>query len=291
MNQDKLHLIGYASGIAGVDVRCGEGPINLQSILDNKKYSWNAMLKPELNASIPIEQSVRQLCESLATQVSQALHHRQRLVVLGGDHSCAIGTWSGVYDALHASGDVGLIWVDAHMDSHTPETTHTGRIHGMPMACLLGHGLPMLTRILHAAPKVKPENVCLIGARSFEEGEAALLQRLNVKVYLMDEVKQRGFETVWEEAVLHVNRHTIGFGISLDLDGLDPHDAPGVDVPVLDGIRAKEMGDALSRVADDPRLVVTEIVEFDPARDYDRKTEKLIVSFIEHIAKGKPHDG
>ena len=127
-------------------------------------------------------------------------------------------------------------------------------------------------------------------ARSFEAGEAALLQRLNVKVYLMEEVKQRGFKTVWEEAKAHVNRQTVGYGISLDLDGLDPHDAPGVGVPELDGIRADDIYHLLSQIVGDPRFLLTEIVEFDPSRDYDHKTEKLIVSFIEQIAKGKLHD-
>ena len=280
-----LHLIGYASGLAGVDVRCGEGPVTIQAALNNN-YEWNAILKPSQDKAISLLQTVSQLCEALAIQVSQALRQKQRVVVLGGDHSSAIGTWSGVYDVLHSQGEVGLIWVDAHMDSHTPETTHSGRLHGMPLASLLGYGHDALTNILHATPKLKPENVCLLGVRSFEAGEAAFLEQLNVKVYFMEEIKQRGFATVWEEAKAHVNRHTVGYGISLDLDGIDPGDAPGVGVPEPDGILATDIYQVFSSTASDPRLLLTEIVEFDPSRDYDHLTEKLIVSFIEQIAKG-----
>jgi arginase len=280
-----LHLIGYASGLAGVDVRCGEGPVTIQAALNNN-YEWNAILKPSQDKAISLLQTVSQLCEALAIQVSQALRQKQRVVVLGGDHSSAIGTWSGVYDVLHSEGEIGLIWVDAHMDSHTPETTHSGRLHGMPLASLLGYGHDALTNILHATPKLKPENVCLLGVRSFEAGEAAFLEQLNVKVYFMEEIKQRGFVTVWEEAKAHVNRHTVGYGISLDLDGIDPGDAPGVGVPEPDGILATDIYQVFSSTASDPRLLLTEIVEFDPSRDYDHLTEKLIVSFIEQIAKG-----
>ena len=275
MNQHPLHLIGYASGEAGVDVRCGDGPLTIQAALPPEKYTWNAMLKSR---------------ESLAAHVSQALQNSERIVVIGGDHSCAIGTWSGVYDAMQTKGDIGLIWIDAHMDSHTPETTLSGRLHGMPLACLLGFGDPLLTHLLHAAPKFKPENVCLIGVRSYEAGEAALLRQLNIKVYFMEEVKQRGFAVVWDEAREYVNRHTVGYGISLDLDGIDPRDAPGVDVPEPDGIPAAEVCQVFSRVAADPSLVLTEIVEFDPSRDYDRKTEKLVISLIEIMTDNRKQE-
>src|SRR5665213_879539 len=173
--------------------------------------------------------------------MSTLLQQHKFVSVVGGDHSCAIGTWSGVYDAMHHLGDIGLIWIDAHMDSHTPETTPTNHIHGMPLACLLGYGYPTLTGVLHAAPKFKPENVCLIGVRSYEKGEAALLKHLNVRVFFMEEVQERGFEVVLAEAVQHVNQHTIGYGITLDIDAVDPLEAPGVDVPEPEGIHVKAL--------------------------------------------------
>jgi arginase len=157
----------------------------------------------------------------------------------------------------------------------------------MPLACLLGQGYSSLTSILNSAPKIKPQHLCLIGVRSFEGGEAAFLKSMNVKVYFMEEVKQRGFETVLKEAVEYVSRGTIGYGITLDIDAIDPLEAPGVDVPEADGIKVKELKRGLQSVATDNRLIATEIVEFDPSHDKEQMTEKLIISFIEILASAK----
>ncbi|MHB1220778.1 MAG: arginase [Gammaproteobacteria bacterium] len=285
----KLHLLGCASGIAGADLGSGNGPLTMQKSTFLADLSvpvvWKDMLK-----GVPgreMDKAVSTLCTALAKQTAKLTRDKAFFSVLGGDHSCAIGTWSGVFDAKYAEGDIGLIWIDAHMDSHTPETSETGRIHGMPLAALMGHGYAALTEILNKQPKFKPENVCLIGVRSYESGEADLLKRLNVKVYFMDEVKQRGFDAVLQEAVKRVSQHTIGYGISLDLDGIDPLDAPGVDVPEPDGIRALDLQEGLKNIAHDPRLIAVEIVEFDPQYDEDRKTEQLVVSVLEILAQGR----
>lgn len=295
MLPNKLYLIGCASGIAGVDAHSGEGPLAMQKshyLLELTKqgipFHWDAMIQPfKSDPSLRVDEAVRNLCEELAKKVSELVRRQQFFSVIGGDHSCAIGTWSGVYDAIHDQGDIGLIWIDAHMDSHTPETTPSGRIHGMPLAALLGYGYPTLTSILHDAPKIKPENLCLIGVRSFERGEAELLQRLHVRIYFMNEVKQRGFTTVLHEAIDRVNHNTIGYGLTLDMDSIDPEEAPGVDVPESNGIHVKDLLEGLSEIVSDSRLITTEIVEFDPSRDKDHMTEKLIVSLLRVIAKGK----
>lgn len=286
MVKDNFHLIGYAFGEAGADINTGNAPLVLQQSHDLSSWGWDAMIHAVDTPGLRMDEKVAFTNELLAKKISTLIQHQQAFCVLGGDHTSAIGTWSGAYDALHRQGDIGLIWVDAHMDSHTPETSLSGRVHGMPLASLLGYGYPTLTSILQAAPKLKPSNVCLIGVRSYEAGEAALLKRLNVKVYEMDEIKHRGFMTVWREAVQIVNQHTIGYGISLDLDGIDPSEAPGVDVPELNGLKASDVGEALTASASDPRLIGTEIVEFDPSRDEDKKTEKLIVSFLAMLAEG-----
>lgn len=287
MVQDRINLIGYASGIAGADIQCGTGPIVLQNLPELASLHWETMIHPTNASSLRMDQKVGQINETLAMQVSQLVSKDQRFCVLGGDHSCAIGTWSGAASALQQKGDIGLIWVDAHMDSHTPETSLSGRIHGMPLASLLGYGYPTLTSILSAIPKLKPQNICLIGTRSYEAGEAALLKSLNVRIYFMEEVKQRGLLTVWREAVEFVNQHTVGYGISLDLDSIDPTEAPGVDVPEPDGLHANDVSDVLAMSATDPRLIGTEIVEFDPSRDKNNMTEKLVLSLLDCLMKGK----
>lgn len=287
MIKDKIHLIGYASGLAGADVHAGNGPVVMQNspFMQSLDVQWDAIIYPVVSNSKTVTDMTSQSCLELAQAVSELTSKQSPFTVVGGDHTCAIGTWSGVYHALHHKGDIGLIWIDAHMDSHTPETTESGRIHGMPAACLLGHGYSSLTNILNDAPKIKPENICFIGVRSFEKGEAEFLKRLNVKIYFMDEVRERGFVTVLKEAVAHVTAHTIGYGISLDLDAIDPTEAPGVDVPEPNGIHVKDLSQGLAEIASDSKLIATEIVEFDPARDRDNITEKLIVSLLGIIHK------
>jgi arginase len=293
MTPTKFHLLGCASGLAGADSHSGDGPLVVQAssyLTDLNQfipYQWDFMLKPTENDALRIDESLANLYTDLAKGVSAAIQANQFFSVIGGDHSCAIGTWSGVYDALHQKGDIGLIWIDAHMDSHTPETSPSGNIHGMPLACLLGYGYPTLTGILHAAPKFKPENVCMIGIRNYESGEAELLKRLNVRIYFMDEVRERGFMTVIREAVKHVSRHTIGYGLTIDIDAIDPLEAPGVDVPEPEGIHAKDLCEGVIEVATDPRLIATEIVEFDPLHDKNQMTEKLMIALLMMIAQGK----
>jgi arginase len=288
----ELYLVGYASGAAGVDSQTGNGPFILKSSVHlsafTKKgmaYRWEDIIQPALvMPTIRHDELIRIDCERLAQIVSCLAKKHHFFAVIGGDHASAIGTWSGVYDALSPQGDLGLIWVDAHMDSHTPETSLSGRIHGMPLACLLGYGYPTLTNILHENPKLKPEHVCLVGVRSYESGEAELLKRLGVRIFFMDEIKKRGLQSVMNEAHEIVNRDTIAYGLSIDLDGFDPEDAPGVEVPEKNGIRAQEFLQTLTRFHQDPRLVGIEIVEFDAALDKEEKTEKLLVHLLERFA-------
>ncbi|HEX4044726.1 MAG TPA: arginase [Gammaproteobacteria bacterium] len=290
MKSYQLPLIGYASKLAGPDLHCDEGPVVLQQspylaqlVEQGIQPLWQ-MITPGLTQGRK-DKMVREMCERLAAAVVKLAKQHQYFTVIGGDHACAIGTWSGMYDVYHTQGELGLIWVDAHMDSHTPETSESGRIHGMALAALLGFGYDTLTTVLHDAPKLKPENVCLVGVRSFEQGEAALLARLGVRIYFMEEVRQRGVSVVLREAVQGVSQHTIGYGISLDLDSLDPEDAPGVDVAEPAGLRAADLLVSLAELAQDPRLLATEIVEFDPSRDKSQQTEQLIVKLLTVLSK------
>lgn len=291
MTDSKFYLIGCAAGLAGADVHSGEGPLTIRnskrlSLLTEAgiDYEWKEMLTLPDASGKRVDEVIAGSCHELANIVSSLVKNSKKFCVIGGDHSCAIGTWSGVYDAVHDKGELGLIWIDAHMDSHTPETSESGNIHGMPLACLLGEGYPSLTTILHQAPKLKPKNVCLIGVRSFEIGEAEFLRKLNVRIFFMDEVNEKGFDRVLQEAVQHVTQHTVAYGLTLDIDSIDPHDAPGVDVPEPGGIRAAAMCAGLAKIANDKRLVATEVVEFDPLRDLNHKTENLIADLLTIIA-------
>lgn len=288
MSHDSVRLFAYASDIAGASPGSSAGPLVLKksSFLSqlNVDMDWQAVLEPD-HASPSKTIIVEQLCQKLSLLTEASVIANKFFIVIGGDHTSAIGTWSGAAYA-NKDKDMGLIWVDAHLDSHTPLTSPSGNLHGMPLACLLGYGDAELINLHGPSPKLKPENICLIGIRSYEPGELQLLQNLNVRIYFMDEVKQRGLKTVMQEAIERVNRHTSCYGISIDVDSIDPHDAPGTGVAEHDGIRGDELCEALALLATDKRLIGAEIVEFDPARDINHLTEKLIVQMLSAITKG-----
>jgi len=266
-----LIVIGAASGAGAPDPATAEGPDALRHYrvfhdTPLQHVEWNAILRVPREALDTPLHAVRALGERLAAEVERVLQAGNFPLVVGGDHSCAIGTWSGVHRALADRGPIGLIWIDAHMDSHTFATTPSGQIHGMPLAALLGHGDATLTGIEGIEAKLLPEHVCLIGVRRYEAGEAALLHGLGVRVFEMDEVRRRGLAEVFEEALTIVRQGTAGFGVSVDLDALDPEEEPGVGTPVPGGLRRAELADALSRLRGDRAFVAMEIVEYNPRR-------------------------
>ncbi len=296
LDRKEVYFVGYASGIAGSDSGSGDGPEVLKNSpimtkLAQKglRYHWGELIKSTKQDASILDRVAGQ-CTELARAVKYAVNEGQFFIVFGGDHSCAIGTWSGVYDALDSQDELGLIWIDAHMDSHTPETTPTGNIHGMPLASLLGYGNAKLINILKAQPKLKPQNICLIGIRSYEEGEAELLKKLNVRIFFMDEVKERGMEAVMKEALSIVKKHTSYFGVTLDIDAIDPADAPGTGVVESDGIRAKDIYRAVQMLANEKRLIGFEIAEFDPHKDKNHMTEMFISNLITSMTLGKTYD-
>ncbi len=210
--------------------------------------------------------------------VAQSIRGGRLPCVVGGDHSCAAGTWMGAARAAQPRGEVGLIWIDAHMDAHTPGSSPSGRLHGMPLAALLGQCDNALEGL--AAGVVRGQNVCLVGVRSYEPEEAALLRRLGVTVIGMDAVAARGVGPALEEAVAIAGRRTAGYGVTIDADALDPRDAPAVATPVAAGIRGGELVRALTQVGRDPRLFAVELAEYCPRRDRDGRTGRLLTRIL-----------
>ncbi|WP_324779885.1 arginase [Thiobacillus sedimenti] len=282
-------VIGAASGAGAPDPATAEGPDALRRYrvfhdTPLQHVEWDAILRVPREAEDTPLHAVAALGARLAAAVEQALRDGHFPLVVGGDHSCAIGTWSGVHRMLATRGPLGLMWIDAHMDSHTFATTESGQIHGMPLAALLGHGDAALTSIEGAEAKLLPEHVCLIGVRSFEAGEAALLHRLGVRVFGMDEVRERGLATVFAEALAIVRRGTAGFGVSIDLDALDPAEEPGVGTPVPGGLSRAELAAALAGLRNDAAFVAMEIVEYNPRRDRRHLTADAAGALLDAIA-------
>lgn len=276
-------ILGAAWGYGARDTRCAHGPAILRqqgllSWLESKglRAHWQETYSlPVVDTPASPVDLVARLCARLAAGVRSAVDGGRRFVVLGGDHSCAVGTWAGARDALAGRGPLGLIWIDAHMDAHVPGTSPSGALHGMPVACLLGHGHPALLNLAGIRPPVLPEHLCLIGVRSHEPGETELLDRLGVRVFTMGEIDSRGLDTVVDEALAIAQRNTAGFGLSIDLDGIDPRDAPGVGSPEPDGLRAVSLLPALRRIAR-CGLVGVEIAEYNPYLDRDHRTADLV---------------
>ena len=289
-----LRLLGAASCLGARDRRCDMGPellrgMGLQRTLRAAgcESVWQAMLYPKKTPLLTdAYEAIADLCQRLAAEVMVAVQAETPFAVLGGDHSCAIGTWSGAAAALPHRRPLGLIWIDAHMDSHTAESSPSGALHGMPLASLLGYGDTRLSSVQFAGPKLFAEHVCLIGVRSYEPAEAKLLQRHKVRVYFMDEVRERGLATVVNEAYELISRGTTHFGISIDLDAIDPRDAPGVGSPEPGGIAAADLLNALAPLSAKPGLLGIEIAEFNPARDHNGETLRIIARLIEDFFAG-----
>ena len=270
-----VRVIGVASGLGARDPGCADGPAVLQQSgvfdSDTVPVSWSDILTPEAGLRAPLE-AIAELCGRLADKVQQELAAGNFPVVAGGDHSCAIGTWSVVRHWL--GGPLGLIWVDAHMDSHTFATSPSKAIHGMPVACLLGRGERALTGLVAAYPKLHPAHVCLLGVRSYEAGEAALLEELGVRVIHMEEIHRRGLPACLAEARAIARDGTAGYGISIDLDAFDPAEEPGVGSPAPDGLVRHALEPALRVLRGDPQFVAMEIAEYNPHRDRHRLTAR-----------------
>ncbi|PAV86252.1 hypothetical protein WR25_23901 [Diploscapter pachys] len=286
--QKAVRAVGCANGQGGKHLGC-ESAV---SILRNSPHLKNVKVPIEWSAVVEevatgrqwnALQGVTQTNRRLARETRKVIESGEDLVVFGGDHSCAIGTWSGIAAALRPRGELGLIWVDAHMDAHTPESTPSGNIHGMPVSHLLGFGEKNLIQIEDQMPKIFPHNFCMVGIRSYEEGEQELLEKLGVRIFYMHEVERRGITDVMQEAVYIATRNSCGFGMSIDIDGFDVSFAPAVGTPAEGGINAEQFMKALLTV-DLSKLVATEIVEFLPRFDDQNKTsERLVASLVESI--------
>lgn len=221
--------------------------------------------------------AVAEASETLASRVDEVVKQGKFPLVLGGDHSIAIGTIAGL--AKNYS-NMGVIWYDAHGDLNTGETSPSGNIHGMPLAVSLGLGDPVLTGIGGIGTKLKPENIVIIGARSLDEGEKVLIKEKGIKVFTMHEIDRMGMTAVMEEAIAYLKDKTDGVHLSLDLDGLDPHDAPGVGTPVMGGISYRESHLAMEMLEEANILSSAEFVEVNPILDERNKTASVAVALM-----------
>ncbi len=217
-------------------------------------------------------------CTKSAEMVLNTLEEGKFPIVLGGDHSLAVGTVSGVAEFYRRKNQkIGLIWIDAHSDINTPETSPSGNVHGMPMAALMGLGPAELGNIYDFSPKVRPENCVLVGIRDVDQHEKENIRRAGIQCFTMRDIDERGMRTVMEEALRMAGRGTAGYHISLDMDWIDPEDAPGVGTPVWGGATYREAHLAMEIISDHGRMLSFEIVEVNPVIDSHNQTADLAV--------------
>ena len=222
---------------------------------------------------------ITETCTRIAEAVLATLEEGMIPLLLGGDHSLAAGSVSGVAE-FHRRRDekIGLVWIDAHSDINTPDTSPSGNVHGMPLAAILGLGPDPLAKVYGYSPKIAAENAVLIGVRDIDAAERENIRRAGMThVYTMRDIDERGMRVVMEEALAAAGNGTAGYHVSLDMDWIDPEDAPGVGTPVRGGATYREAHLAMEILADHGRLLSFEIVEVNPVIDEHNRTADLAV--------------
>jgi arginase len=224
---------------------------------------------------------IAETCRDVAQRVYRSLEEGLFPLLLGGDHSIAIGTAAGVSKFYRDhEDDIGLVWIDAHGDMNTPETSPSGNIHGMPFAATLGFGPELLTRIYDYAPKLRPDRCVLIGVRDLDTREGRTIKKSGVHVFTMRDIDEQGMRGVMQRSLDLANRETAGFIVSFDMDVMDPPEAPGVGTPVPGGLTFREAHLALEMIADSGKMLALELVEVNPIIDIMNKTAVLGVGLI-----------
>jgi arginase len=233
--------------------------------------------QPSGNARLKYLEPIIKVAQELADTVTDALKANEFPLILGGDHSISLGSMTGV-TRLHK--DIGVLWIDAHADFNTEETTPSGNIHGMILAALAGLGNSRLTGIDGWTPKLNAQRIVIIGARDLDHGERDLLRTHQIHVFTMSDIDQRGISDVMREALAIAGTASDGIHLSLDMDALDPVHAPGVGTPVRGGLSYREAHLAMELIADSGRLIAMDVVEVNPILDRENATALLAVELV-----------
>ena len=226
-------------------------------------------------------QEIAETCADISKNVQKSLDEGFLPLVLGGDHSIAAGVAAGV--ASHFRKDkkqIGYIWLDAHGDMNTPESSPSGNVHGMPLAAIMGYGADELVNLGGFKPKAEPGNICIVGARDLDVQERKIVKKSGIHVFTMRDIDERGMREVMAEALKYSTDDTDGVAVSLDMDFVDPTDAPGVGTPVRGGATYREAHLAMEMIADSETMLSLEVVEINPVIDEHNRTALLGVELV-----------
>jgi arginase len=282
--------LGFGCSLAGVDL----GPAAMRIARLNQRIAqlgYEVRDLGDMRIQRPTQPSTHErakylpeisaACVELATEVQTILHGGELPIILGGDHSIAIGSVAGVAATCRERNQpLGLIWFDAHADMNTPETSLSGNIHGMPLAALLGHGPQELTHVAGFAPKLDPRYCAHIGGRDLDPAERLLIKQLGIRFFTMREIDERGMSACMDEAIKIAAQAPAGYHVTFDVDALDPGDAPGSGTVVRGGLTYREAHLGMEKIAEAGGMISLEVVEINTALDSNNRTAELGVELI-----------
>lgn len=275
-----IEMIPVASNIGSFYPGCEKGPVEiLNKIRGLESFSdliVSPTIFPNLDRFTSVEDALIDLFKRIQSSILSTLQKNHFPLILGGDHSIGIATWATLSNVYR---ELGLIWIDAHLDSHTLTSSHSGKHHGMPLNALLGGSQWPFDESFFLKTALNPEHVCIIGARSYEKEEYEFLSALGVKIFFADQVHREGIDAILSQAVSIARRAKGGFGISFDYDSLDPLIAPGVSTPVRNGLLLTEFLQSFNAI-DLSGLVGLEAVEYNPLNDQNSRTLSVAVDVL-----------
>ena len=226
-------------------------------------------------------QEIAETCGDIAAATEKSLAEGFLPLLLGGDHSIAVGVAAGVANFFRKDKkQIGYLWLDAHGDMNTPESSPSGNVHGMPLAAIMGYGASELVDLLGFKPKAEPGNIVIVGARDLDAQERKIVKKSGIHVFTMRDIDERGMREVMSDALKYAMDDTAGIAVSLDMDFVDPADAPGVGTPVRGGVTYREAHLAMEMIADTESMVSLEVVEINPILDEHNRTALLGVELV-----------
>lgn len=289
----EIEIIGVPCDLGGGTIRGAcMGPTALRmKNLKSKLESLGLKVHDRGNVAVPSRENfscqedfilgVRELCLKLISMTHQALNAQKLPLILGGDHSIAIGSVSGSALYLQEKNErLGLLWIDAHGDINTPKSSPTGHIHGMPLSILLGHGYEKLVKLGSIYKRVLPKNVALIGIRNIDEQEKEIIKNSGINYFTMADIDRFGIDEICKKAISAVSEKTSGIHLSCDLDALDPLEAPGVSVPEIGGLSFREARYLMEQAFLTNKIISMDFVEMNPTLDIKGQTAHLCVELI-----------
>ncbi|MEN3026796.1 MAG: arginase [Chlorobiota bacterium] len=278
MGPSALRIAGIEESLRGLGYQVlDHGDVSIRTREVQEVYDPRLKYLPE----------IQRACRELAERVTTVLAEGGFPLLLGGDHSMSIGSIAGVARWCRQQGKrLGVLWIDAHGDLNTPETTPSGNIHGMPLAIALGRGAPELTHLLEPPPMVEPADVVLLGVRSLDPGERQLIQELGLRIYTMQDIDRRGIYAVVVEALQYLRNRIDHLHVSFDVDVLDPSVARGVGTPVPGGLSYREAHLLMETIAEHGGAQSLDVVEVNPILD-DRNMSATVAAEMVASLMGK----